>query len=314
MQRAPARAAAHEARQLATGAGRLQSEHGLRHDRQGLRRALRLLPGRLRPSQAGLSRRRRPSDHERRRVRAPVPRRREPPAARPALVAALFVNLAIPADAHGPAGRLPDSAADRGERGVRWRSQAGPRSPPARHLPRPNTARLRRRHRGRGEAVTEVRCFFVVESGRATQALRRYRRSTLEKCAASGHGYHNSSTRIEDVEAPAKTVLRHIAPTEFKNDPRWPTRCACGYEFTADDEWQVFTETIYRNEATGQEWPMRELPPGAMYDGWWLRDGIDKPKGVGPDGLCLMVCLPPGGGLDYWHVDGPANNGPGWQR
>ncbi len=52
----------------------------------------------------------------------------------------------------------------------------------------------------------------------------------------------------------------------YAGDPRWPTHCPCGYEFQPKDEWQVFRESLYRREDTGEEWPMRELPPGAMYD------------------------------------------------
>lgn len=172
--------------------------------------------------------------------------------------------------------------------------------------------------------MSEIRCFFVVESGRTTQALRRYRSLEGEKCPASGWGYHNAETRIEDTLArKSEDGRRRLSPSplEFRGDPRWPARCACGYQFVADDHWQVFTDSIYRNEATGEEWPMRSLPPGAMYDAWWYRDEDGQPRrgtgigtGTGHDGLCLCVCLPPGGGQDYWHVDAIAKNGPGWER
>jgi hypothetical protein len=160
----------------------------------------------------------------------------------------------------------------------------------------------------------EIQCFFVVESARATQALRRYRLSTIEKCDVSGHGYHNASVRIEDVATTPKAYLSAAPASAFAGDPRWPTHCACGYEFRAEDEWQVFTESIYVDAATGREWPMRELPPGAMYDAWWYRGSEGSEDKSGPDGLNLCLCLPPKGGLDYWHIDGPANNGPGWSR
>lgn len=169
--------------------------------------------------------------------------------------------------------------------------------------------------------MSEIRCFFVKETGRCTQALRRYRSIEGEaKCEASGWGYHNVSVRIEDAPERTSEDGRHHcspSPLEFRGDPRWPARCACGYVFVADDHWQVFTESIYRNDATGEEWPMRSLPPGAMYDAWWYRGddgrGVGSEK-VGPDGLCLCVCLPPGGGLDYWHIDGPAKGGGSWTR
>jgi hypothetical protein len=171
--------------------------------------------------------------------------------------------------------------------------------------------------------MKEIRCFFVVESGRTKRSLRRYKSSDKEqdKCSASGYGYHNAHTPIEDGAHEPGTYISNDSPVAFEGDERWPTHCACGYEFRPEDQRQVFSESIYRNEATGDEWPMRELPPGAMYDAWWYRDDDGKPRrgtgmgtGTGHDGICLCVCLPPGGGLDYWHVDAVAKNGPGWER
>jgi hypothetical protein len=168
--------------------------------------------------------------------------------------------------------------------------------------------------------MSEIACFYVVESGRTTQELRRYHDRSGDQCSVSGHGYHNISVRIEDApERKSADGRSRISPShsEFLGDPRWPSRCACGYEFLETDHWQVFTDSIMRDQASGREWPMRELPPGAMYDAWWYRDEDGKGRageGVGADGLCLCVCLPPGGGLDYWHVDGPAKGGGNWTR
>jgi hypothetical protein len=89
-----------------------------------------------------------------------------------------------------------------------------------------------------------------------------------------------------------------------KLDPRWPRACACGYEFRPDDLWYHETQEFYRREPdTGERWLMRALPPGAMWDAYWL-----KPHWVGPDGIALAVQLP---GSTPWHVDGPHNV---WQR
>src|SRR5689334_23054273 len=112
--------------------------------------------------------------------------------------------------------------------------------------------------------MRDVRCFFVVESGRTRRSLRRYKSSDDDKCPSSGYGYHNAHTSIEDGEQTPGSYISSPPPADFKNDPRWPARCACGYEFQPNDEWQVSCESIYRNEATDEEWPMRELPPGAM--------------------------------------------------
>lgn len=169
--------------------------------------------------------------------------------------------------------------------------------------------------------MSKIRCFYVVESGRTKRSLRRYKSSETDKCSVSGFGYHNAHTPIEDGQQAPRSYISSSPANDYDGDPRWPTHCACGYEFQPGDERQVFTESIYRNEATGEEWPMRELPPGAMYDAWWYRDDDGEPHrgtgtgtGTGADGISLIVCLPPGGGNDYWYVDDKANNGPGWER
>lgn len=56
-----------------------------------------------------------------------------------------------------------------------------------------------------------------------------------------------------------------------------------------------------------------ELPAGAMYDAPWMKGAGGRC--VGPDGVALLVVCPPGTSWgDHWHVDGHANNGPGWER
>lgn len=75
-------------------------------------------------------------------------------------------------------------------------------------------------------------------------------------------------------------------------------------------------------------WTDRTLPPGAMLDAWWYHEITGW---TGPDGIALVVVLPPEhvrsdegyvGRVDnrgnWWHVDGPSRNngvpGPGWTR
>jgi hypothetical protein len=161
--------------------------------------------------------------------------------------------------------------------------------------------------------MTEIQCFWTEDTGKVAQSLRRFSKYDPNNADGCPHGYHNALTPIG--EAPAcKSERGYITSPgvgEYAGDPRWPTHCACGYEFKPDDQWQVFVEQIYRATADGREWPMRELPPGAMYDSTWYREDT---KSGGPDGINLCICLPPGGGLDYWFVDGAASNGPGWHR
>jgi hypothetical protein len=158
----------------------------------------------------------------------------------------------------------------------------------------------------------EIQCFWTEVTGRVAQSLRRFVHRQDSACSGK-HGYHNARTPIGEAAARKSDdgYLVSPRPSEYAGDLRWPTHCDCGYEFKPEDQWQVFIEEIYRCAADGREWPLRELPPGAMYDATWYRDS--KPK-RGPDEIHLCVCLPPGGGLDYWYVDGAANNGPGWDR
>jgi hypothetical protein len=157
--------------------------------------------------------------------------------------------------------------------------------------------------------MADVRCFWVEPAGMEARWLRRYAGREGTQCPAS-HGYHNAMVPIEPAPY-SKDALG--GKGDFADDPRWPTHCPCGYEFVEADNWQVFRVDIYRAE-DGREWPIRELPPGAMYDATWYHD---HPNCVGPDGIALVVILPPNGGDDYWHVDGGANNNPapqGWSR
>jgi hypothetical protein len=86
-----------------------------------------------------------------------------------------------------------------------------------------------------------------------------------------------------------------------KSDPSWPTHCACGYEFEENDARQVFRESIWERQDTGEEVTLRDAPVGAMWNAYWLNDV----KGyIGPDGQSLYVKTPGGD----WCIDGIASN------
>lgn len=51
----------------------------------------------------------------------------------------------------------------------------------------------------------------------------------------------------------------------------------------------VDQEQVYRRPDTGEEWTYDTLPPGAMFDAWWLPD-VWK----GADGIGLVVICPDG--------------------
>lgn len=164
-----------------------------------------------------------------------------------------------------------------------------------------------------------VRCFWLEPTERCKRSLRRYRSSSKPKdpCSAAAtfathpeYAYHNAHAPIE--EGYARKNVTGSNPDEWTwdvgpkdepahDDPRWPTNCACGYVFQANDEWQVFTEVIYRRTDTGEDTTIRSAPPGAMWDAAWLYTMY----GPTQDGRVIIVRCPDG---DDWTIDGRASN------
>lgn len=159
-------------------------------------------------------------------------------------------------------------------------------------------------------------CFLVEPTQNARYWLRRFRYSNKERCPAvdSPYSYHNARTFLCDAAYETERdeqygrefyrELTGLAPDP--SDPRWPTACeACGAPFTDEDEHQLFFDIIYRNPENGMEWPLRDLPVGAMYDSRWMADAHH-----GEDGKCLTVKIPGG----EWMIDHPARDGQPWTR
>lgn len=159
-----------------------------------------------------------------------------------------------------------------------------------------------------------IKCFWLRETNRLQRKMRRYQRevifegATRAVCNVSGIGYHNAEVLIEPLilSEETRSVIKEVTESE-KRDLRWPKQCACGYVFTPNDHWQWFTERIYRRLDNGQDTTIRDAPPGAMWNAYWLTHRSDTPK---PDGLRVMVKTPGGD----WYVDDKASNGPGWTR
>jgi hypothetical protein len=145
--------------------------------------------------------------------------------------------------------------------------------------------------------------FVVTRTDREKRWLRRY---GGEGCSGP-YGYHDAQALLAD-DAPCDVAYAGSVDGRDKppvDDPRWPTRCEhCDYAFRAEDARQVFTSTYYA-AADGRRWPIRELPPGAMFDAeWWPERG--------PDGKWWEIVLPPGGVSDVWSVYGEAKGGGRW--
>jgi len=108
--------------------------------------------------------------------------------------------------------------------------------------------------------------------------------------------------RIEDAETitdPQTHVIRNavVGFAQYEGDPRWPTHCACGYEFTTEDPRQLSVEEIYVRADTGEETTIRDAPAGAMWWCDWMGDHwhpqLGRPFAVKlPDGTDWMPDIP----------------------
>lgn len=160
--------------------------------------------------------------------------------------------------------------------------------------------------RGRSGMPTKV--FFVEAIDMVMVSLRRYSIETdcisRLACGALRHGYCDASTPLGEEPALFRSdgVLRERPPVSTI-DPGWPTACEhCGKAFKAFDHWQVFQDRMYARLGTGERWPLRELPPGAVYDAHWMHE---RKEWCGPDGRSLHVILPNGA---TWAIDSRASN------
>jgi acetone carboxylase gamma subunit len=144
----------------------------------------------------------------------------------------------------------------------------------------------------------DIRCFLLTPARKLKRTFRRY--ASGSTCQFN-HGYHNAHAPL-DVIPYHEPIIRAQNEAAFAGDDRWPTHCQCGYEFSASDTWQIFTDSIYVRQDTGEELALSDAPPGAMWDAEWLHG---HPMWEGPDGKSLMVICPCG---THWHIDGVANN------
>lgn len=137
-----------------------------------------------------------------------------------------------------------------------------------------------------------VTCFFCTPSGRDKLFLRRFVWSSESKCSGQ-YGYHNA--RIPIGEGPE---IDH-AQTMPHDDVRWPIKCdACPYVFRDENQWQVFSETIYIRGDTEAEILRSENVPGMMWDAPWMGR-------KGSDDRSLFVILP---NRKEWGIDQRATN------
>lgn len=156
--------------------------------------------------------------------------------------------------------------------------------------------------------MSRIRCFFLEPTDQVEMELRRYvgAKEGGPCSAPGGYGYHNADVVVGRGPASACPEFHHGKPVHGdlwpRDDARWPARCACGYDFKPDDEWQFNPHTLYRRSDGGELVTLRKAPPGAMWFAPWFSD---SPQYQGPDGNTLIVRCPDG---HDWIVDSRASN------
>ncbi len=148
-------------------------------------------------------------------------------------------------------------------------------------------------------------CFLVTATGLHRRWMRRFKHLGSDglRCTSPlKMGYHDAQVFLDDI--PAAKDRGDKPTTEQLADPRWPFECACGYRFADRDEWQIFTNPLY-SDGKGNLWPIRELPPGAMYAAPWANSRNTN----GWKGDAIQVVLPDS---REWCITGPSSNGGGW--
>lgn len=148
-----------------------------------------------------------------------------------------------------------------------------------------------------------VKCFLLEPIGRMRRFLRRY--ASGVSCAVDGNqGYHQRWVYLDEVdEAVDENGYVSVPGPEIpRSDLRWPSSCACGYAFRDTDEWQTFSDRIYKRQDTGEPVTLREAPPGAM---WWATWCPKNMYWDNKEDENLCVKLPDG---TDWMVDSRCNN------
>ena len=148
-------------------------------------------------------------------------------------------------------------------------------------------------------------------------SLRRYIRKDDSPCPLP-MGYHSAATVVVDEEpgifSPEGYLVDRETVINYPNtDPRWPTKCACGYVFEPDDIWQVDCQQLML-AVDGQKFTIHDAPVGACWKLWWANSEACNPNNKDQPMWPLAIRLPPGRTWDTWHADGPSRDGTGWPR
>jgi hypothetical protein len=145
--------------------------------------------------------------------------------------------------------------------------------------------------------------FIAEPDGTCRVSLRRF----CYGAATSDHR-HGVITVIGESEPEygrdADGIRRTPEDLTSHDDPRWPQACACGYLFTAEDQWQVIQQSWYEGGGHRFAWGIGawEGPPGAMIRAEWA-DHPGRPP-------AWIVFLP---NRTHWSTNDRPAGGPGNQ-
>ena len=149
-----------------------------------------------------------------------------------------------------------------------------------------------------------IRCFFLTPTEQVRHQLRRYTSNSPCPAMPGHYSYHNAMSAmigILTVPIPSKDSHEPVAPYVSTEDPRWPNKCdRCDYLFDIADPKQSWTERLMKRSDNGELTTIRDAPPGAMWNAWWM-----GPLWQGSDGMSLNVRCPDG---HDWCIDGRASN------
>jgi hypothetical protein len=165
------------------------------------------------------------------------------------------------------------------------------------------------------------RCFLLTPTDDVVITLRRYAfaRDGVPPCGRQEPRYPGAELTTYETHDVEIEVARAAGTLEASldgdrtqhtvalDDPRWPTTCACGYVFRPEDAKQESHTRLYQRGDNGELVTIGDAPVGALYD-WRVLNGDDS---YHRNGEMSLVCKTPAG---EWMIDGPASNGPGWQR
>ena len=170
-------------------------------------------------------------------------------------------------------------------------------------------------------------CFLVLPTGVDRRWLRRYTESAPNLCPLmpGEHSYHQAGVEIERAAVIVNADGYHETFEAERSDPRWPVRCRCGFEFTAEVGFQTFAVEVYRRADTGEEMTIRDKRPGMMWFSPWYYDPTGKLNTRRENGNAFLSIhywrdwaekraplsvLGPDG--NEWCVDRGSSNGDGW--